>query len=29
VMESEGFETFLEVTGKAAGLVRKAAKFVP
>ena len=29
VMESEGFENFLEVTGKAAGLVRKAAKFVP
>jgi hypothetical protein len=29
VMESEGFENFLEVTGKAAGVVRKAAKFVP
>jgi hypothetical protein len=28
-MESEGFENFLEVTGKAAGVVRKAAKFVP
>jgi hypothetical protein len=29
MMESEGFENFLEVTGKAAGMVRKAAKFVP
>ena len=29
VMESEGFQSFLEVTGKAAGVVRKAAKFVP
>src|SRR5262245_6270150 len=29
VMESEGFQSFLEVTGRAAGLVRKAAKFVP
>jgi hypothetical protein len=29
VMESDGFATFLEVTGKAAGVVRKAAKFVP
>jgi len=29
VMESEGFENFLAVTGKAAGLVRGAAKFVP
>jgi hypothetical protein len=29
VMESEGFENFLEVTGKAAGIARKAAKFVP
>jgi hypothetical protein len=28
-MESEGFQSFLEVTGKAAGVVRKAAKFVP
>ena len=29
VMESEGFETFLDVTGRAAGLVRKAAKYMP
>jgi len=29
VMQSEGFETFIEVTGRAAGLVRKAAKYVP
>ena len=29
VTESEGFDKFLEVTGKAAGLVRSAAKYVP
>ena len=29
VMESEGFENFLEVTGKAAGLVRKAREVHP
>ena len=29
VTQSEGFENFLDVTGKAAGLVRKASKYVP